>query len=439
MNAAGVPVPALQLLPGRGSVVGTAMTSDPRVAGVVFTGSTETAQTIARTMAANLEPGTPLIAETGGLNAMIVDSTALPEQAVRDIVNGAFRSAGQRCSALRCLYVQEDIAPHLIEMIKGAMDELVVGDPWNLSTDVGPVIDTRARDDIAGYLSSNGNRVIHKLHAPSRGTFIAPTMLRVGGIGDLEREIFGPVLHVATFKADKLDRVVADINARGFGLTFGLHTRIDSRVQEISDAVHVGNIYVNRNQIGAVVGSQPFGGEGLSGTGPKAGGPRYVPRFFAPRAPAGGIGSWQAQADEARIRSQLEAHVSRKIDERLMPGPTGELNRLTAHTRPPVLCMGPGADTVAAQMAAVAALGGDAVGADGTLAPDVLTRLPAMAAVLWWGDEAQGRAYAEGLAARDGEIVQLVTGLPDFGHVAHERHLCVDTTAAGGNAALLAG
>ncbi|QIR84442.1 bifunctional proline dehydrogenase/L-glutamate gamma-semialdehyde dehydrogenase PutA [Paracoccus sp. AK26] len=439
MHQAGVPLAVLQMLTGRGSVVGTALSQDPRVNGMVFTGSTATAQTIARTMAGHQAPGTPLIAETGGLNAMIVDSTALPEQAVRDIVNGAFRSAGQRCSALRCLYVQEDIAPHLIEMIKGAMDELVVGDPWNLSTDVGPVIDTRARDDIVGYLSSNGNRVIHKLHAPSRGTFIAPTMLRVGGIGDLEREIFGPVLHVATFKADKLDRVVADINARGFGLTFGLHTRIDSRVQEISDAVHVGNIYVNRNQIGAVVGSQPFGGEGLSGTGPKAGGPRYVPRFFAPRAPAGGTGNWQGQADEARIRSQLEAHVSRKIDERLMPGPTGELNRLTAHTRPPVLCMGPGADTVAAQMAAVAALGGDAVGADGTLAPDVLTRLPAMAAVLWWGDEAQGRAYAEGLAARDGEIVQLVTSLPDFGHVAHERHLCVDTTAAGGNAALLAG
>jgi RHH-type transcriptional regulator, proline utilization regulon repressor / proline dehydrogenase / delta 1-pyrroline-5-carboxylate dehydrogenase len=439
MHQAGVPAAALQMLTGRGSVVGTALSQDPRVNGMVFTGSTATAQTIARTMAGHLTPGTPLIAETGGLNAMIVDSTALPEQAVRDIVNGAFRSAGQRCSALRCLYVQEDIAPHLIEMIEGAMDELVVGDPWNLSTDVGPVIDRRARDDIAGYLASNGNRVIHKLHAPSRGTFIAPTMLRVGGIGDLEREIFGPVLHVATFKADKLDRVVADINARGFGLTFGLHTRIDSRVQEISDAVHVGNIYVNRNQIGAVVGSQPFGGEGLSGTGPKAGGPRYVPRFFAPQAPASGKGSWQAQADEARIGAQLAAHVSRKIDERLMPGPTGELNRLTAHTRPPVLCMGPGADTVAAQMAGVAALGGDAVGVDGALAPDVLTRVPAMAAVLWWGDEAQGRAYAQALAARDGEIVQLVTGLPDFGHVAHERHLCVDTTAAGGNAALLAG
>ncbi|MGN7870876.1 bifunctional proline dehydrogenase/L-glutamate gamma-semialdehyde dehydrogenase PutA [Paracoccus sp. 22332] len=439
LHRAGVPVSALQLLPGHGSVVGAALSADPRVRGVVFTGSTDTARTIARTMAAKLAPGTPLIAETGGLNAMIVDSTALPEQAVRDIVNGAFRSAGQRCSALRCLYVQEDIAPHLIEMIRGAMEELVVGDPWSLETDVGPVIDTGARDDIGGYIAANGNRVIHKLDIPAQGTFIPPTMLRVGGIADLEREIFGPVLHVATFRGDRLDQVVADINARGFGLTFGLHTRIDSRVQEVSDAIHVGNIYVNRNQIGAVVGSQPFGGEGLSGTGPKAGGPRYVPRFFAPQAPASAGGDWQGQADEARIRSQLAAHVSRKIDERLMPGPTGELNRLTAHTRPPVLCLGPGAQTVAAQVAAVAALGGDAVGVDGPLPPQALTRLPAMAAALWWGDDAQGRAYAQALADRDGEIVQLVTGMPDLAHVAHERHLCVDTTAAGGNAALLAG
>ncbi|SNR59748.1 bifunctional proline dehydrogenase/L-glutamate gamma-semialdehyde dehydrogenase PutA [Paracoccus sediminis] len=439
MHQAGVPVSALQFLPGRGSVVGAALTADPRVKGVVFTGSTDTARTIARSMATNLAPGTPLIAETGGLNAMIVDSTALPEQAVRDIVNGAFRSAGQRCSALRCLYVQEDIAAHVIPMIQGAMDELVVGDPWDLATDVGPVIDAGAQGDIAAYVAANAGRVIHRLDMPAHGTFVPPALLRVTGIADLEREIFGPVLHVATFRGSDLDQVVADINARGFGLTFGLHTRIDSRVQEISDAIQAGNIYVNRNQIGAVVGSQPFGGEGLSGTGPKAGGPRYVPRFFAPDAPAAAGGDWQGQADEGRIRSQLTAPVSRKIDERLMPGPTGELNRLSAHTRPPVLCLGPGAQTVAAQMAAVGALGGDAVGVDGPLSPEALTRLPPMAAALWWGDDAQGRAFAQALAARDGEIVPLVTAMPDLAHVAHERHLCVDTTAAGGNAALLAG
>ncbi|WP_199259287.1 bifunctional proline dehydrogenase/L-glutamate gamma-semialdehyde dehydrogenase PutA [Paracoccus binzhouensis] len=439
LHEAGVPKAALQLLPGAGRVVGTALTSDPRVSGLVFTGSTETAQTIARTMAANLAPGTPLIAETGGLNAMIVDSTALPEQAVRDIVNSAFRSAGQRCSALRCLYVQEDVAPHLIQMIKGAMDELRVGDPWSLATDVGPVIDPGAQKEIADYIAANAGRVLHRLAAPSRGFFIPPTMLKVSGIADLEREIFGPVLHVATFRGDQLVQVIAEINARGFGLTFGLHTRIDSRVQEVSDAIHVGNIYVNRNQIGAVVGSQPFGGEGLSGTGPKAGGPRYVPRFFAPAAPAAPAGGWQGQADEARLRGALASAAPKKIEERLMPGPTGELNRLTAHSRPPLLCLGPGADTVAAQVAAVEALGGQAAGADGALPPEALTRLPQLSAVLWWGDEARGRAYAQALAARDGEIVQLVTAMPDLAHVAHERHLCVDTTAAGGNAALLAG
>ena len=440
LHQAGVPKTALQLLPGRGSVVGTAMTSDPRVAGVVFTGSTETAQTIARTMAANLEPGTPLIAETGGLNAMVVDSTALPEQAVRDVVASSFRSAGQRCSALRCLYVQEDIAPHLIEMIKGAMDELTVGDPWALSTDVGPVIDPKAQKDIAGYIEANGNRVLHKLDVPDQGYFIPPTLLKVGGIADLEREIFGPVLHVATFRGDDLDQVVADINARGFGLTFGLHTRIDSRVQEVSDAIHVGNIYVNRNQIGAVVGSQPFGGEGLSGTGPKAGGPRYVPRFFAPGAPAAIGMAWKAPADEARLRSALSAAaVPKRIEERLMPGPTGELNRLSAHARGPVLCLGPGRAAAAAQVTAVERLGGIAVAADGDVAPALLTQMPQLSAVLWWGDEARGRAYAAALADRDGEIVQLITAMPDLAHVAHERHLCVDTTAAGGNAALLAG
>ncbi|SEH91261.1 bifunctional proline dehydrogenase/L-glutamate gamma-semialdehyde dehydrogenase PutA [Paracoccus alkenifer] len=439
LHQAGVPKAALQLLPGRGSVVGTALTSDPRVAGLVFTGSTATAQTIARTMAANLAPGTPLIAETGGLNAMIVDSTALPEQAVRDIVNSAFRSAGQRCSALRCLYVQEDIAPHLITMIKGAMDELRLGDPWDLATDVGPVIDPAAQGEIADYIAANAGRILHRLAVPSPGCFIPPTMLQVSGINDLEREVFGPVLHVATFRGEQLDQVIADINARGFGLTFGLHTRIDSRVQEVSDAIHAGNIYVNRNQIGAVVGSQPFGGEGLSGTGPKAGGPRYVPRFFAPATASASVGAWQGQADETRLHSALAAPGSQKLDERLMPGPTGEMNRLTAHSRSPLLCLGPGAEAAAAQVAAVQALGGHAVAADGSLPPEALTRMPQLSAVLWWGDEAQGRAYAQALAEREGEVVQLITGMPDLAHVAHERHLCVDTTAAGGNAALLAG
>ena len=439
LHEAGVPKEALQLIPGRGSVIGTALATDPRIKGMVFTGSTATAQTIARNMAAHLSPGTPLIAETGGLNAMIVDSTALPEQAVRDVVNGAFRSAGQRCSALRCLYVQEDIAPHVIAMIKGAMDELVVGDPWALTTDVGPVIDTRAQTTIADYLAENRARILHQLAAPATGTFIAPTLLQVTGIEDLDREIFGPVLHVATFKGEDLPKVVAAINAKGFGLTFGLHTRIDARVQEVAGAIHAGNIYVNRNQIGAVVGSQPFGGEGLSGTGPKAGGPNYLTRFFAPMpAPMRGQ-AFPAKANVAGLAQELQTRAPRQISEHYMPGPTGELNRLTLHARAPVLCLGPGKTAAAAQKLAVERLGGQGVAVDGALTPATLTTLEGLSAALWWGEEAEGRALAQALADRDGEIVQLITALPDLAHVAHERHLCVDTTAAGGNAALLAG
>jgi len=439
LHEAGVPKSALQLLPGQGGTVGAALTSDQRINGVVFTGSTETAQIIARAMAEHMAPGTPLIAETGGLNAMIVDSTALPEQAVRDIVASSFRSAGQRCSALRCLYVQEDIAPHLIAMIKGAMDELRIGDPWRLATDVGPVIDAEAQANIEQYLESRANLVLHRVWAPKQGHFVAPVLLGVKGIDDLDREIFGPVLHVATFRAGELDQVIADINRRGFGLTFGLHTRIDSRVQEVSDAIHAGNIYVNRNQIGAVVGSQPFGGEGLSGTGPKAGGPLYLGRFFAPETVNVTDAGQGGTADLGTLSAALRTAGAARIDERLMPGPTGELNRLVLHARAPLICLGPGREAVAAQVAAVSALGGHAVPVHGHLPPEALEALQGFSAVLWWGDAAQGRAYARVLAARKGPILPLITAAPDLAHVAHERHLCVDTTAAGGNAALLAG
>lgn len=439
LHAAGVPAAALQLLPGPGAVVGTAITSDPRVKGVVFTGSTATAQRIAVVMADTLEPGTPLIAETGGLNAMIVDSTALPEQAVRDIVASAFRSAGQRCSALRCLYVQEDIAPHLLAMVKGAMDELKLGDPRALVTDVGPVIDARAQAGILDYVAAREGAVLHRTAAPAEGTFVAPVMLKVSGIADLEREVFGPVLHVATFRAGEIGAVIEAVNARGYGLTFGLHSRIDARVQEVAEAIRVGNTYVNRNQIGAVVGSQPFGGEGLSGTGPKAGGPLYLARFFAPEPVAAPNAAPTGSADLAAIRAALAGFAEAQVEERLMPGPTGELNRLSLHTRPPVLCLGPGAAAAAAQVAAVRALGGVALAVEGRLDPAALSTLEGFGAVLWWGDAETGRAIARVLAARPGPIVQLVTGRPDRAHVLHERHLCVDTTAAGGNAALLAG
>jgi len=410
MSKAGVPATAVQLLPGGGSV-GAALTSDHRINGVAFTGSTATALKINAAMAENCAPGTPLIAETGGLNAMIVDSTALPEHAVRDIVNGAFRSAGQRCSALRCLYVQEDIADSLLKMLYGAMDALSVGHPWLLSTDVGPVIDQAARETIASHIDSarTEGRVLHELQAPDDGVFVAPVVIRINGIGDLDREIFGPVLHVATFKGDEIDQVISDINATGYGLTFGLHTRIDDRVEHIVNRIEAGNIYVNRDQIGAVVGTQPFGGEGLSGTGPKAGGPNYLPRFFVePIATTNGP--------------------------QIMPGPTGESNRLSTRPRDPILCLGP---DHAAQARAVEALGGVAKTMD-EVNPADLTSLVGIGGAIWWGDEVQGRAFAKALAQRSGPIIPLITGMPDAAYVLHERHVCIDTTASGGNAALLA-
>ena len=372
---------------------------------------------------------------------MIVDSTALPEHAVRDIVNAAFRSAGQRCSALRVLYVQADISDKLIRMLKGAMDELTLGQPWDLFTDVGPVIDAAAHKTIADHIGAARaeGRVLHELAAPKDGTFIAPTVIRVAGISDLSREIFGPVLHVTTFKATELEQVIDAINATGYGLTFGLHTRIDDRVQTIIDRVQAGNIYVNRNQIGAVVGSQPFGGEGLSGTGPKAGGPYYLPRLQQNPAPAN-TGIWTGAEDMTTLPQRLTAthastHPPAPQD---LPGPTGESNRLSLSPRGPILCMGPGVDAATAQARAVTALGGIAVLANGTVPASALNNLAPLAGVLWWGDTRAGAGYAAALAARPGPILPLIAGLPDAAHVLHERHVCIDTTAAGGNAALLA-
>ncbi|WP_404811433.1 bifunctional proline dehydrogenase/L-glutamate gamma-semialdehyde dehydrogenase PutA [Gemmobacter serpentinus] len=433
---AGVPATVLQLLPGDGAV-GAMLTSDARVDGVAFTGSTETALKIRRAMAENLNPAAPLIAETGGLNAMLVDSTALPEQAVRDIIASSFQSAGQRCSALRCLYLQEDIAPHVLDMLQGAMAELRLGEPWSLETDVGPVIDAEAQEGIAAHIAQARaeGRLIAEMAAPDQGTFIAPTVIRVAGIAEMGREIFGPVLHVATFKATGIDRVIADINATGYGLTFGLHTRIDDRVQRVVDTIRVGNTYVNRNQIGAVVGSQPFGGEGLSGTGPKAGGPEYLTRFTNETAPV--PGSAEGRATEAGVQSALDAAAPAPgalaaLD---LPGPTGESNRLSFFARDPLICLGPDRASAQAQGDAVRALGGVAVEAAG-LDPQALTRLKGFSGAICWGDEA--RAYARALAQREGQILPLIAGLPDKGHVVLERHVCIDTTASGGNAQLLA-
>ena len=442
MHKAGVPTHALQLLPGGGDV-GAALTSDPQVHGVAFTGSTATAMKIRATMAENLAPGAPLIAETGGLNAMIVDSTALPEQAVAAIVESAFQSAGQRCSALRCLYVQDDIAEPFIKMLKGAMDALVIGDPWLLSTDCGPVIDEAARKTIADHIQTAraDGRLMHELKTPNAGTYIAPTLLRVDGIADMQREIFGPVLHLATFGSEELDDVIDAINATGYGLTFGLMTRIDDRVQHVTERVNAGNLYVNRNQIGAIVGSQPFGGEGLSGTGPKAGGPHYLARFSTSDPSVAGT-DWQSTMTDADVEKLLQAGRSPHGDIRkaiVLPGPTGESNRLTAHPRDPILCLGPGVQAAEAQAKAVRALGGIAAVAQGHVAPKALTVLSGFSGAIWLGDTETGRDYARALSQREGPILPLITGQPDTGHVLHERHVCVDTTAAGGNAALLGG
>jgi RHH-type proline utilization regulon transcriptional repressor/proline dehydrogenase/delta 1-pyrroline-5-carboxylate dehydrogenase len=435
LHAAGVPLPALQLLPGAGDV-GAALTSDPRVSGVAFTGSTETALKIRAAMARNLAPGAPFIAETGGLNAMIVDSTALPEQAVQAIVESAFQSAGQRCSALRCLYVQEDIADDLLTMLKGAMDALRLGNPWDLSTDVGPVIDAEAQAGIEAHVAQARaeGRVIHELPRPAGGTFTAPAMIRVTGIGDLAREIFGPILHVATFRASELDAVIDAINATGYGLTFGLQTRIDDRVQHVTERVHAGNIYVNRNQIGAIVGSQPFGGEGLSGTGPKAGGPNYLTRFKAP-ARETVTAAWSTEM--TTLPAPVAGDPAKRPAPVSLPGPTGESNRLSMHPRAAVLCLGPGKDAAAHQSALVRALGGTAIEATGHATADLIRAAKGIGGVIWWGDAETARTYEIALSERDGPILPLITGAPDIARVMGERHVCVDTTAAGGNAALL--
>ncbi|MEA1014894.1 L-glutamate gamma-semialdehyde dehydrogenase [Sphingosinicella sp. LY1275] len=282
-HAAGIPEDALVLAVG-GPDMGQALMEDVRIAGVAFTGSTATAKRIARTLLVDDDrPIVPLIAETGGINAMIVDSTALPEQVVADVVTSAFRSAGQRCSALRVLLLQEEIADRTLKMLGGAMDTLVVGDPADPRTDVGPVIDQAAYDRLMGRRAAMQNSWLKTIPVPEQGLFVPPTAIGVDRIEDVDREWFGPLLHVTTWKAGELAETVARVNRSGFGLTMGLHSRIARSAEEVQELARVGNLYVNRSMIGAIVGSQPFGGEGLSGTGPKAGGPHYLPRFCMER------------------------------------------------------------------------------------------------------------------------------------------------------------
>ena len=486
MHEAGIPKAVLQLLPGAGNRVGTALTSDARIAGVCFTGSIATAQHINRMMAESLAADAPLVAETGGLNAMIVDSTALPEQVVRDVLSSAFQSAGQRCSALRMLYVQEDIAEHLLEMLFGAMDQLSIGNPWLISTDIGPVIDLGAKQKIEAHCRKFANlgRVMKTIPAPEQGFFVSPTVIKLEGIHELEEEIFGPILHVATFKADEIDQVINQINAKGFGLSFGLHTRMDKQIERIVKRVKAGNIYINRNQIGAIVGSQPFGGEGLSGTGPKAGGPHYVRRFMksAPMAQievyaTPTVSASQLQhAIETMDAKEKEGGQALDLPKQLqplfgelpatlaatakeMPGPTGELNRLSFHPRGVVLCLGPDLENAFKQagialsqgnsvvvvapgaeqyFAAVIAEGVDVIAVDGLLQPEALESVNGFAAVTSSATQSTLSGYRLALSQRQGALLPLITELDAPERFVIERHLCVDTTAAGGNASLIA-
>lgn len=363
-HQAGIPEQALQCLTGSGKVIGSALVSDPRVNGVIFTGSTDTAKNINR----NLQKSAhivPLIAETGGQNAMIVDSSALAEQVVVDVLNSAFDSAGQRCSALRVLYLQRDVAEHILTMLKGAMAELKVGRPQNLNTDVGPVIDKVAQERLLNHIdemkkvAKSCYQVPIDLELAQTGIFVPPTLLEIEHINQLKHEVFGPVLHVIRFDADNLPQVMADINSTGFGLTSGLHSRIDETVDLWIESIHAGNLYVNRNTVGAVVGVQPFGGMGLSGTGPKAGGPLYLQRLVdrpewtlsgleggKPADTSGLLSGIQAvlSGTELQNAQDLIASLSRqsplgKIFK--MQGITGEVNFMQFEARP-VIAIGNG-------------------------------------------------------------------------------------------------
>ncbi len=446
---AGVPQSALQLLPGTGATVGAALTSDPRIDGVCFTGSTATAQAINRAMSRSLSPFAPLIAETGGINAMIVDSSALPQQAISDVIASAFQSAGQRCSACRVLYLQDDIADEFLEMLYGAMVRLRLGDPSLPHVDVGPVITEQARRNIQSHIdrAARKGRLLRQMEIPEQGHFVGPAVIRVNGISDVTQEVFGPVLHVARFPAEDLSKVVADINASGYGLTFGMHSRIDDRVEEVTQGLTVGNIYINRNQIGAVVGSQPFGGMGLSGTGPKAGGPSYLERFKAsvgkdlPEAKGNAVPRDQVQS----ALNTLPAGTA-KVSSQTLPGPTGESNRLSHIAKGPVLCLGPGLEAATAQAdiartagcAALVVAPGAIDGIDGTLAAGDLQHLSGFALVALWSDAQTAQPFRQALGSRDGAILSLSSGDDLAGLCTTEQHICVDTTAAGGNAELLA-
>jgi RHH-type proline utilization regulon transcriptional repressor/proline dehydrogenase/delta 1-pyrroline-5-carboxylate dehydrogenase len=477
-HQAGVPPGALQLLPGRGETVGAALTSDARVKGVIFTGSTEVAQLINRTLAkrAAVEGADiPLIAETGGQNALIVDSSALPEQVVQDVVNSAFDSAGQRCSALRVLFLQEDIADKTITMLKGAMGELRVGVPDRLATDIGPVIDAEAQGNLLGHIERMKATAKGYFSLPlapelaQQGTFVPPTVLEIGSLAELQREVFGPVLHVVRYRRADLAQVVDAINATGYGLTLGVHSRIDETIDFITTRAHVGNIYVNRNIVGAVVGVQPFGGEGKSGTGPKAGGPLYLKRLQQEAAPLlhherrsnpalDALLAWARSNGHPEVATLADGYMQTTLDGVAieLPGPTGERNRLEFVPRGTVLCAAGSTAGLLNQVAAAFATGNRALvlhkGA-AALPADLPAEVKAQLRFIG-NAELDGSEFAmamveagmpgklaETLAARPGAIVGIVDTRASqpvaLWRLVAERALCVNTTAAGGNASLM--
>ncbi len=441
-HRAGIPAEALQLLPGKGETVGARLVGDARIQGVLFTGSTEVARSISRTLAGRSDAPV-LIAETGGLNAMIVDSSALPEQVVADVIASAFDSAGQRCSALRILCLQEEIADRVLAMLRGAIRELAVGDPAKLATDIGPVVDAQARAAIEDHAERMARAGLPVFRLPladdcSDGTFVAPTLIELEHIEQIDREIFGPVLHVVRFRADELPRLVDALNRAGYGLTHGIHSRIDETVAAILERVRAGNVYVNRNMIGAVVGVQPFGGQGLSGTGPKAGGPFYLYRLLRDAEPPA-LGQWfDAAAPTSPAMVKLR-------------GPTGEDNVLELRPRGEIACIAATRAGLLAQLAAVAATGNRPIVAvdqgDGLMAeaPGVLLAEDPLAGsidgVLADLPPDRLRQLREKVAARPGAIVPVIT--PASGHrypawrLFAERSISTNTAAAGGNAALM--
>ncbi|ELY2860417.1 trifunctional transcriptional regulator/proline dehydrogenase/L-glutamate gamma-semialdehyde dehydrogenase [Cronobacter sakazakii] len=497
---AGVPQGVVQLLPGRGETVGAQLTGDPRVRGVMFTGSTEVATLLQRNIADRLDPQgrpTPLIAETGGLNAMIVDSSALTEQVVVDVVASAFDSAGQRCSALRVLCLQEEIADHTLTMLKGAMAECRMGNPGRLTTDIGPVIDADAKAGIERHIQAmraKGRKVFQAARDNSldarewqTGTFVMPTLIELESFDEMKKEVFGPVLHVVRYNRNNLAGLIEQINKAGYGLTLGVHTRIDETIAQVTGSAHVGNLYVNRNMVGAVVGVQPFGGEGLSGTGPKAGGPLYLYRLLASRPetavqttlerhdaryaqdaqvktlitrPHQALTEWAAGRPELKALCEHYLALSQSGVQRTLPGPTGERNTYTLLPRERVLCLADNEQDLLVQLAAATSAGSRVLWVDEPLQRTLAKQLPAAVnaiidfakpdvlfsqffdAVIYHGDSDQLRALCEKVAARDGAIVS-VQGFARgetnllLERLWLERSLSVNTAAAGGNASLM--